>query len=385
MRFLEGKRLDMKLLYIANKRIPTEKAHGIQIVKMCEAFANIGLAVNLLVPTRNNFIKEDVFTYYNVRNNFKVGRFYSPDFYWPGWLDRISFAVKQLISSLIILRLATRNKHDFIYSRDELSILLLSLFNKNIFFEAHKFSDKQSFFYKRFKKSGVKIVVISRGLRDKFIKFGFKYNNILFAPDGVAVEDFDLTIPKQEARKKVALPADKRMIMYAGQLFSWKGADIIARAAEILKNDLFVFVGGLGQDLIDFRYKFSDVDNILIVGHRPHKDIPVYLKSADVLVLANSSKEDISKFYTSPLKMFEYMASGTPIVASRLPSIMEVLNDENSLLVRSDSPVDLADGIRELLNDNDRAIKISQKALKDVAKFSWNSRARAILNFISNN
>ena len=71
--------MSTKLLYIANIRLPTEKAHGIQIMKMCEAFAHEGVNVELVVPRRFNVIKEDPFAYYGVGKNFTTTRIPSFD------------------------------------------------------------------------------------------------------------------------------------------------------------------------------------------------------------------------------------------------------------------------------------------------------------------
>lgn len=119
-----------------------------------------------------------------------------------------------------------------------------------------------------------------------------------------------------------------------------------------------------------------------MVGHRPHQEIPYWLKAADVLVLPNSAKEKISRFYTSPLKLFEYMASGTPIVASDLPSIREVLNEKNAVLVKPDSPEFLTAGIMKVLENPYLSDKISKQAFQDVQNYTWEKRAEKILRFI---
>ncbi len=82
------------------------------------------------------------------------------------------------------------------------------------------------------------------------------------------------------------------------------------------------------------------------------------------------------------MKLFEYMAAERPIVASRLPSITEVLNEENSVLIEPDDPVSLGDGIRGILDDEERARRIARQAREDVERHTWRNRARAILDFI---
>ncbi len=77
------------------------------------------------------------------------------------------------------------------------------------------------------------------------------------------------------------------------------------------------------------------------------------------------------------------MAAGKPIVASNLPSIGEVLNEENALLVESDNPKMLAEGINKVLQDRDFSAKISHKAFNDVQNYSWPKRSEEILEFIN--
>ena len=132
----------MNILYIANLRLPTEKAYGLQIVKMCEAFANLDLHTTLLVPSRNNQIKKSIFEYYNVKGNFTFKKAWSPDFYWPGILDKVAVTIKSFISAIVLAVCALNDKADIFYSRDEGVIFTLSFFAKprKLVFEAHKFS-----------------------------------------------------------------------------------------------------------------------------------------------------------------------------------------------------------------------------------------------------
>src|SRR3989344_8191341 len=182
-----------KLIYIANLRIPTEKAYGIQIAKTCEAFADSGLKVTLIFPKRNNpNIKENVFDYYSVKKNFTSKMVEAPDFYWPGILDKIAVGIKSFISARTLIGEALKENADVYYTRDELIAYFLSNKNKNVIFECHRFSNKRKFFYSHFKKRNFKIVAISDGLKKDLVKFGIKDSNILVARDGVDLGDFDI-------------------------------------------------------------------------------------------------------------------------------------------------------------------------------------------------
>ena len=197
------------------------------------------------------------------------------------------------------------------------------------------------------------------------------------------MEKFSIRLSQNELRQKLGLPQEKKIIVYTGHLYSWKGADVLAEASDYLSDDcLIIFVGGTETDIQNFRKKYRS-RKVLIVGHKDHAEIPMWLRAADVLVLPNSDKEDISKFFTSPLKLFEYMASGVPIVASDLPSIREILNEKNSVLVKSDDPEKLADGIMKVMEDEGKASSIAKQARKNAENYTWEKRARKILEFIS--
>ena len=111
-----------------------------------------------------------------------------------------------------------------------------------------------------------------------------------------------------------------------------------------------------------------------VVGHKPYSEIPYWLKAADVLILPNSGKEEISKHWTSPLKLFEYMASKRPIIASDLPSLSDVLNESNALLIEPDNPERIAEAIKNVLKDSNFSVKISNQAFQDVQHYSWRKR-----------
>src|SRR3989338_115557 len=372
-----------KLLYLSNLRLPTEKAYGIQIAEMCSAFADTGLEVLLTYPYRRNPHK-DFFSYYGIKRNFKIKVIPTVDFYLSGSLDKISVAVKSFISALFLTFYGFFSDADFIYSRDEGPLYFLSFFKKNLIFEAHRFSLKRNFFYHRFKKKDIKIVVVSEAIKNDFVKIGFDPVSILVAHDGVDMDIFDIDITREEARSKTNLPKDSKVIMYTGHLFEWKGAGVlleVARNFEKKESVLFVFVGGTEYDLKQFRKKAKGLSNVLILDHKSHKEIPLFLKAANVLILPNSASDKISR-YTSPLKLFEYMASGRPIVASNLESIGEILNQHNAILVKPDDVPDLSNGIRKALENQDLCNQISAKGFKDVKNYTWQRRAEKIVAYL---
>ena len=370
-----------KFYYISNARIPTEKAHGVHMMKMCEAFANAGEEVIFVVPKRFNKIKEDPYIYYNVEQNFVIKRLPCIDFIkfipWVGfWIQYLSYIIVLKIRFIFSSR-----KDKLIYTREFLIAMLFRLLGFETVYESHRVLQKKKMFF--WLLGGIKkIVTNSRGVADEFTANGFK--DVLPASNAVDTREFEnLT----DIRCPSDLPTDGKIVMYTGHLFDWKGIDTVMEVARQLADNPrgsathFVFIGGTDTDVE--KYKKLNIKNTIFLGHKPKKEIPSYLKSADVLLLPNSPVSEESIKYTSPMKLFEYMASGVPIVASDLPSIREVLNEENSVLVSPDNSIQMKEAIERVLSSPDFAEKISAQAKLDVKDRTWDNRAKKILEFVS--
>ncbi|MDO8669450.1 MAG: glycosyltransferase [Candidatus Buchananbacteria bacterium] len=383
----------MKIIYIANARIPTEKAHGWQIIKMCESFSDSGADLELVLPTRINTkkLKEtNPCDYYKVRDNFKITtlKTFDPIFlvdFVSGFY--IKFQILFFIFGLLFYLLFKKHKSDYIfYCRDEQLLPFLQMFSKKVVWEAHNLPKNKKSYLKYWQKCH-KIVAITKGLKNELMAIGLPTDKIMVSPDAVDLNQFLSTSEsKDELRKKLNLPIDKNIILYTGHLYKWKGVETLIEASSFLSDqELVVIVGGTAKDILDFKNKTKSLKNVVIVGHLPQHEIPAYLASADILVLPNSAKSDISKTYTSPLKLFEYMAAQKPIVASALPSITEILNANNAILVEPDNPQKLAEGLKLILQNKLLSDKISKQSYNDVQAYSWHKRAKSIIDFISLN
>src|SRR3989344_3910968 len=379
-----------KLIYIANARIPTEKAHGIQIMKMCESFGELlargsvgrGGEIELLVPRRLNPIKQDPFDYYGVRRNFKITRLPTLDLITFGF-GSLGFFIETilfLISSTICLLFG---KYDILYTREWLA----GLFFRNIVLEIHSLPAKPNFFHKKAWRRARALLVLTSFIKNELVKFGVPENKVLVLPDAVDLAKFDIKISKEEARRKLGLPQDKKIILYTGSfyLYDWKGVDILLESAKNFGEDfLFLFVGGSGEEIEQIKSKYNNLSNVLLTEHKPYTEIPYYLKSADVLVLPNKAGHKMSEQHTSPLKLFEYMVSGRPIVASNLPSLREILTEKEAEFFRPNDSMDLTRAIKKVLENVSFAEELSRNALRKAQNYTWAKRARRALDFIVN-
>lgn len=281
---------------------------------------------------------------------------------------------------------------DLLYSRCFLSTAILTIFYKRkLFFEAHEFPATKfgkliaSVILKRVAGA----ITITQGLKERYESIGIAKNKILNAPDGVSEDFFNLP-KKEEAGTLLNIPQNKKVAMYCGNLYEWKGVYTLVESARYIPEDILIYiVGGSTGDrntkpLKDFILKHSLEKIVFMPGYVEPKIVKLYLASADILVLPTSSKENIGKYYTSPLKLFEYMASGKPIIATDLPSTREILtHKENAIFVPADSPQELAGGIKMILKDSQLALYISENAYKTVKQYTWDKRAEKILAFIN--
>ncbi len=379
----------MKILYIANLPLPTEIAQGVLIMKMCEAFALAGASVELVVPMRLNQIKQDPFKYYGVRENFKIKRLPTLDLVRFGkigfWIQSLSFACFAFVLGISV-------KADIIYSCDEIPLWFLSFFKKNIVLEIHV--TKKNFISKRVFKKVLRVIAITKGLRQFYIKeYGIDFNKIHWSPDAVDLDEFSAPHMTQKyLREKYGLPINKKIIGYVGKFKTMgkrKGVEELIKVfPKLLKSNKNVFLMLVGVELSEANEIQSIFNDLCIMGntykminHVPREEVINYLRISDLLIMNYPNIEHYAH-YMSPMKLFEYMASKKPIVASDLPSIREILNDNNSILINPDSERGLENGIIKLLNDDYLSNQISKQAFADVQCHTWQKRAEEILDFI---
>jgi len=364
----------MKLVYIANMRLPTERAHGIQVMKMCEALADVQsptpLNITLIVPRRLHKLKADPCAYYGVRKNFTIIRVPCVDTARWGKLGFFVETISFLAAAKVFLLF---KKYDMVYTREPLA----GVFFKNSIVELHTLPKKTLFFHRFVWRRAKKLIVLTRFINDVLVSGGIAAEKIIVAPDGVDVKAFDIQVTSAQARGNLRLPPDKKIVMYAGLFDEWKGYRTLLDASKLFDPDItLAMIGGASEQIEKLKKEYPKV---IFFGYRQYTELPVNQKAADVLVIPNSGKQDISKYHTSPLKVFAHMASGRPIVASDLPSLREVLNETNAVLVAPDDSRALADGIQRVLSDWEFAERIAGQALQDVRRYSWKNRAEQVL------
>lgn len=170
----------------------------------------------------------------------------------------------------------------------------------------------------------------------------------------------------------------RRHIIYAGSFFPWKGAAELVRAAAGLPDYRITLVGGDEARISELSSGVSgEGAELIFTGHLPHALVMSRLSEACIAVLPN--RDDTDSSFTSPIKLFEYMAAGCAIVASDLPALREILSDEEAVWVRPGDPDALAAGIRRVGEDVLLASRLGQRVRDKSARYTWDARADRLI------
>jgi glycosyltransferase involved in cell wall biosynthesis len=375
----------MRITYTSNAIIPSRTANSIHVMHMCAAYSDLGHTVDLLVPRWSGTEPvDDIYAYYGVPSSFDV-RFLAA----PAWNH-----YDLPFYSLYMAAHARRGMPDLIHTRSlPVAWGLTTLLRTPVLYETHQ-PDYAPGVQQRMYQHTVRsrrlrgIVVITRALRDLLPEQPARAP-VIVAPDAVPAAALSTAQDRQTARALIGLTDTCRPIaLYTGHLYPGRGIDLILDLAARLPETDFVIVGGRDSDIAGYAESASHLPNTRFVGFVPPAEVPSYLQAADVLLMPYADNVETtggtdSARFASPMKMFEYMAAGRPIIASTLPVLQEVLcHNENAVLVPYDQPGQWRDAILSLLNDQDHADRLAAHARHDVEQYTWTRRAEHILSSI---
>lgn len=392
----------MKLIYIANMRLPTEKAHGLQIVQNCEAFAQAGADVTLWVPRRRNTPElravSDVYAHYGVQPLFKIRRLPCVDLLWlfpdGSRAEKLAFYLQSFTFALAALLLALFTPAGVFYSRDALPLLLLSFVRPRarLAYEPHRAAAGAGGRLQRWLLARVgSLLPITTPLRDALLQAGGDPAAMCVVHDGVQAARFAYLPEKESARAEIGWPAAAFIVLYMGRLHTLgmdKGLDTLVAAAAQVSAAHLALVGGPDEMAAalraDWLARGQDGARFLYAGQVPPGDVPRYLAAADVCVMPFPHTMHYA-YYMSPMKLFEYMAAGRALVASDLPSIAEVVQHESTaLLVPPGDAGALAAALLRLRDDAPLRERLGTAARAHVlAHYTWGQRAARILAHIA--
>ncbi|MDX9847990.1 MAG: glycosyltransferase [Tenuifilaceae bacterium] len=378
-----------KILFIHHKDILENTANNIQVISMCNAFCRTGCEVTLLIPTSSVRIitQDDLEKKIGSKILFNIVCYRQSNFR------------SVTISTIISLFLFTKKKgnrklitmFDIVFTRHQIPYLIFRRKAKSICLELHNnhFYKSQTldYFFRKvvFQKyflNKTLFIAISKNLK-AYWKEHFLNINVLSLHDGFDEVVFKNLITRNDARTDLNLQKNKKIVSYIGSLYLDREVDVIIELAKHFPSACFIVAGGPNENAIYYSKIASEnaVNNIHFPGHLPYSLVPKYLFSSDVLLALWSSKVPTIK-YCSPLKIFEYMASGRIIVAHAYPTIKEVLTDGvDSLLVNPGDFEDLRKKVKVALNLEDQSLGLCARE-KAFSIYTWQERAKQIIDNI---
>lgn len=373
-----------KLIYLFNGRLPTEKAHGVQVVRTCEAFARQGIDVDLIVPFRLNHIHESIFEYYGFDQpeRMKIKKVGGLDLQSFDWIpSRLQFHIQNLVSLFFMITNVWKDRHDcghVFYARDYATQWGLAFFGFNFIAEIHDYRlPARRWYVDYICRHALGIVVNSEGtMRAMLGHYDIPEDRMIVAPNGVALDFFAIPETKAEAREKLGLPQDKIIVAYVGRAESAgvkKGFDLFVKAMSEI-TDPNVIASAIGVEPPNHSH----------IRHAQalHREIPLYLRAVDIVVIP-LPRGTAHATTTSPIKLFEFLAAGKAIVASDLPSLRKYLDEKTAVFFNPEKLKELKEKIVDLSQNSGQRAELERHALARAGEYTWEHRAKKILNFIN--
>lgn len=376
----------MRLLYVHGNYIDSESANIVQVFNMCQAFVQCGVKVTLAIPApsgkltninslvtsilgQDPLFQIEIYKKFTVAGRFNIlGNYISSRKIFESAKVDFCFVRDPLLMHLSLKSGLPTVFESHGHRLHESSTILNRLWTKNVLLNANN-------------KSLLRFVTISQALADFWQIKGVPKHKIITLHDGFNPQIFGIQKTQVEARQDVGLPKEQKIVIYAGSLKPDRHIERIIQLAAIFPDVLFVIVGGPDKRKVYYEELSNKLEyiNVIWKGHIPHAKVATYLQSADVLLMLWSW--DVPTIdYCSPMKVFEYMASGRIIVGEAFPTILEVLTDgKDAYLAIPDSFNLLVQKLRTALNQENHGSMAAKSRNQALRKYTWTNRAKKII------
>lgn len=363
--------------------LPSLAANSIHVMKMSNAFAQQDCRTQLVAfrSLKRVKTKHALRSMYGVSENFKMVLLPNA----PKIINRKYIAWGGLLSS----RLA---QSEYVYTRVPEAASLCARMGLRTCLELHhtlEHSPSEERAVRDFLVSSARplLVTISKALKERIIEdLCCDEDRVFVAHD--AADAFDSTVQPALPR----IPGGKIRVGYLGHLYKGKGMELIEKIASAVPWAEFEIIGGTEADISYWRKRLGTITNIHFYGFVDHARTPGFLKCFDVALLPNQDHVGVSgngtiniSRWTSPLKAFEYMSAGLPIIASDQPNLREIFEDGvTALLCQPNQPDEWIHALYRLREDKKLRFQLGNRAkISFENRFTWSMRAKRLLMFLS--
>ena len=346
-------------------------------MKMCQALSNAGFDVTLTTKRSPKYVEKTPktdFEFYGVKERFRIKKIWRPVF-------RGGDLIFTVLTLLYVI--SRRGSTDVLFSRSNFLAVLTGFLNIPLIYEMHgmPFDTKSEKAHQKIMnlRNLKSIVVISEALKKDLVEHSSTVpDKVIVAHDGA---DLNPIIGLKESNERL-------QVGYVGHLYSGRGIELIFECAENLPDFDFNIIGGEEKDITHFK-SLIRLNNVKFYGFVSPGELKSIYTEQDVLLMPYQRKVGIASGtldtakWMSPMKMFEYMATGKAIISSDLPVLKEVLiHNYNAILLAPDSSEQWIDELKELNENIIKRTELGINARKDLLeKYTWEARARNIMSF----
>lgn len=376
------------IFYLSTAFVPSSTANGLQVMKMCQAFRQEEYDIRLVAPIQAGR-KADAVEY--IQKQYGLSTVFSLTTI-PAWAEG-----RGIRYDIQAIKNAKKGEAALVYTRSLRCAVLAALFGLRVVVEMHDVpGGRWGPRYMRFILSSRRtaaIVVITEALRKELaVRFGdLRTCPVIVAPDGVDLDRFTSQILPSDARRSLGLDPVGFTAGYAGSLYAGRGVELVLNLARRFPEGRFLIIGGPTDRAKELERGSRDLklNNVLFPGFIPNAEIPSFLAACDVLLMPYQKSVSVSgggdtANWMSPMKMFEYLASGRLILSSDLPVLREVLNDGNAVLCPP-GDVDAWEGaLRKAEADSAWRSRLGQRAREDAKRYDWRERVKRIMKTVGN-
>ena len=366
----------MRIAYLANATIPSRQANTIHVMQMANALLELGHDVRLYTWLSTSLDMEvDLHDLYGVNHSVSICPYKS----LPG---------RRLTSLSVLFSISSLKSWSprLVIGRNPKACAYAALFGFPTIFEMHQpiswYPKPDQFLIRIMLKSRnfIGIVTISNVLKEILVQEAqLKAERFLVLHDAAS--------PRVDSVKEISEHRNRLKVGYVGHLYEGRGIEIIMALSKRMPDYDFHVVGGTDEDLNFWKPQANDLSNLTFHGFIPPSQVAGFQSSCDILLAPYQEQVKIpggrsTAAWMSPLKIFEYMASGRPFIASDLPVLREVLdNNKNCLMVPPDS-IDAWEAAIRKLSDINLRKRLADFARQDFEKnYTWKGRAEKIIAF----
>lgn len=231
-----------------------------------------------------------------------------------------------------------------------------------------------------------RLLVVSNALCSYVLRYGATPARVTVLPNGVDITRFTPFRVSTNLRQSLGIEPDAFVIGFSGSLKPWHGVDLLLHAfahlqARNSKLRLLIVGNGPQRDaLVSRASKLGIAESVIFTGSVPHHQMASMLATMDVGV---APYLDVPNFYFSPLKLYEYMATGLPIVASNAGEISTVVqHGETGLLYSPGNQNELIEQLTRVISDRALAARLGSQARCSVEQHSWDRNAQTVIDLV---